>query len=99
MVKPTIGRVVLVYRGSDSESDQFEPAIITYVHSDDAINVGGFDMHGVPFRITMLELVQDPISDDPCTDDLGDAPFACWMPYQRARSTKDPEPVDTSPAD
>ncbi len=42
MISPTIGRVVLVHR-EFSGSDQAEPALVTYVHNDRLINVGGFD--------------------------------------------------------
>ena len=84
MIKPTIGRVVLVYR--PGKSDQFEPALITYVWSDTAINVGGFDHNGIPFSETSLHLDQD-IQVDPIALPKFDAeealePFACWMPYQ-----------------
>jgi hypothetical protein len=74
MIKPTIGRVVLVHRG---KSDQAEPALISYVHSDTCINVGGFDCNGVPFSCTSLQLVQD--------DETVYNPNHCakWMPYQK----------------
>lgn len=98
MIKPTIGRVVLVYR--PGKSDQFEPALISYVWSDTCINVGGFDRNGNPFRETSLFLNQD-ISVDPITPpklegDEGLEPFACWMPYQKAQAAKAtvlPEPA------
>lgn len=80
MIKPTIGRVVLVYRG---KSDQAEPALICYVHSDRCINVAGFDCNGSPFGATSLQLLQD---DDIATDSNY---YAEWMPYQVAQAAKE----------
>lgn len=90
MIKPTIGRVVLVYR-KDGTSEQFEPALITFVHSDEIINVAGFTKEGFPFRYNMIKLEQAPIADDPDATKVGDGPyghqtFACWMPYQRRQA-------------
>jgi hypothetical protein len=90
MIKPTIGRQVLVYRGRVSYSDQFEPASICYVHSDELINVGGFTALGEPFSLVSIKLVQDPIADNPSTADLTGEPFACWMPWQRAQAALAP---------
>ena len=90
MIKPTIGRVVLVHRG---QSDQAEPALICYVHSDRCINVGGFDRNGTPFAATSLQLLQD---DDVATNA---SYYAEWMPYQVAQAAKEaPVPAtDTAP--
>lgn len=90
MIKPTIGHVVLVYR--PGKSDQFEPALITYVWSDTTINVGGFDRNGNPFKETSLHLDQD-IQVDPIALPKFDGeealePFACWMPYQKAQAER-----------
>lgn len=73
MIKPTIGRVVLVHKGA---SDQAEPALITYVHNDSMINVGGFNAGGSAFAIQSLPLVQDADEETPI-------PYATWMPYQK----------------
>lgn len=97
MIKPTIGRVVLVYR--PGKSDQFEPAFITYVWSDTCINVGGFNRNGLPFAETSLHLNQeiqvDPIALPKFEGDDALEPFACWMPYQKAQAAKavSPEPA------
>lgn len=73
MIKPTIGRVVLVHR---EKSDQPEPALICYVWNDRMVNVGGFDRNGEPFSATSVQLLQD--------DDLATSPcYAEWMPYQK----------------
>lgn len=78
MIKPTIGRVVLVHRG---KSDQAEPALISYVWGDECINVGGFDRNGMPFNETSLYLHQ---GDDPSPQER----YACWMPYQKQQAEK-----------
>ncbi len=79
MIKPSIGRVVLVHRGT---SNQPEPALVCYVHSDKLINVGGFDCNGMPFSATSLQLLQD--DDAPINDKY----YAEWMPYQKAQAEK-----------
>lgn len=89
MIKPTIGRVVLVYRG---KSDQAEPALICYVHSDRSINVAGFDCNGIPFAATSLQLLQD---DDVATNSNY---YAEWMPYQVAQAAKEAPVLVTDPA-
>lgn len=86
MIKPSIGRVVLVYRQGKS---QWEEASICFVHSDELINVAGFDSDGDPFKVIEITLLQGDVAMDPIYPP-GDAingripsPFACWMPYQR----------------
>lgn len=71
-MKPTIGRVVLVYRYG--LSDQPEPAVICYVHSDRCINVGGVDHNGAPFSATSIELLQ-PGDQTPA---ISGRPYARW---------------------
>lgn len=83
MIKPTIGRVVMVQRRPGStDITQAEPALISYVWSDTLINVGGFDHNGVPFGYKSLKLLQD---DE-------EAPEYCcyaeWMPYQKGQAAK-----------
>jgi len=82
MIKPTIGRVVLVQnRSASTDQNQAEPALITYVWSDTMINVGGFDHNGVPFSFSSLQLLQDDEA----------APSYCyseWMPYQKEQAAK-----------
>ena len=81
MIKPTIGRVVLVRRG---KSDQAEPALVTYVWGDRMINVGGFDQNGAPFAATSLQLLQD--DETPTSLEY----YAEWMPYQKAQAERQP---------
>jgi hypothetical protein len=80
MIQPTIGRVVLVHRGI---SNQAEPALVCYVHSDRLINVGGFGKNGDSFAIKRIQLLQD---GDVATDENR---YAEWMPYQKAQAEKD----------
>lgn len=80
MIIPTIGRVILVHRGN---SDQGEPALISYVWHERMINVGGFDKNGVPFSACGLELVQDDMA--PANQDF----YAEWMPYQKQQAAKE----------
>lgn len=79
MIKPTIGRVVLVHRGT---SDQPEPALISYVWNDTLINVGGFDRNGTPFSACSVQLLQD--NDVPHSTSY----YAEWMPQQLAQPEK-----------
>ncbi len=78
VIKPTIGRVVLVHRGI---SNQPEPALISYVWHDRMINVGGFDHNGKPFAITSLQLLQD---DEVATGIC----YAGWMPFQKGQAAQ-----------
>lgn len=86
IISPTIGRVVLVHRFHPDltpVSDQPEPALVTYVHSDRSINVGGFNACGTHFSLGSLTLVQEG-------DELpakGDS-YASWMPYQLQAAAK-----------
>lgn len=86
MIKPSIGRVVLVYRGRAHLGLQWNEASIIYVHSDTMINVAGFDADGTQFKEMSLTLRQDDIASDatnlPPLEEAQTA-FACWMPYQR----------------
>lgn len=77
MIKPTIGRVVLVTRDGVQS-----PALIAFVHGDTLINVGGFDAGGAPFSAQYVDLVQDAYT--PYKPNL----FAEWMPYQVGQAAK-----------
>jgi len=87
MISPTIGRVVLVHRG---KSNQAEPALVSYVHGDRCINVGGFDLNGNPFAATSLQLLQD--DDTPTNPNY----YAEWMPYQKVQAAKETEAATAS---
>lgn len=71
MIKPTIGRIVLVSLLAGQE--QFFPALITAVHGDTLINVGGFNDAGSPFNATSIQLLQD---DDKAPES---GRFAKWI--------------------
>ncbi len=82
MIKPTIGRVVLVQRRPGStDPSQAEPALVSYVWSDTLINVGGFDHNGAPFAHTSLKLLQDD-------EEAPEHAYAEWMPYQKGQAAK-----------
>lgn len=83
MIKPTIGRVVLVHRPQSINRDQPEPALVSFVWSDICINVGGFDANGQPFSATSVELLQDDVAAP--TDGRV---YAEWMPYQKGQAAK-----------
>lgn len=93
MIKPAIGRVVLVYQGTLHQGSQWNVAQVCYVHSDELINVAGFDAGGSPFVLCSLTLRQDPVAEDPVyipAQMKGSVvPFACWIPYQRKQAEKD----------
>lgn len=80
MIIPTIGRVVLVHVG---KSDQAQPALISYVHNNRCINVGGFDKEGIPFSATNIQLLQD--NDSVIAVDY----YSEWMPYQKIVAAKE----------
>lgn len=98
MIKPTIGRIVLIYR-PEADTNQFEAAMITHINASGTIDVAGFgggNHKGATFALQNLELRQDNVADDPEIDYervklLGDKPFACWMPYQRQSQAREDE--------
>ena len=80
MIKPTIGRVVLVRPlGVDGPT---WPGLVCHVWDDRLINVAGFNSNGEPFGITSITLLQD---DDVVAADL---PVCEWMPYQIGQAKK-----------
>lgn len=78
MIKPTIGRVVLINKRIKNSGTQAEPALVCYVHSDTVINVGGMSSMGEPFALVSIKLLQD----DEVAPEKG--AYAEWMPYQKA---------------
>lgn len=94
MIKPTIGRVVLVYPGNNSS--QWRPATVCWIHDTGEINVGGLDPHGNPWSALYLPLLQGDIAKDPIKVSLPEGwdpstAFACWMPYQRQAQARENE--------
>lgn len=84
MIKPTVGRVVWFYPAGASHEDQPQAAMVSYVHSDTLINVGGFDHSGEPFSARSVLLLQDEGS----YGNPGGGAWACWMPYQKGQAAK-----------
>lgn len=87
MIKPTIGRIVLV-RSVGSLDEQPFAGIITYVHSNEVLNLSVFDATGIPHPRTFVPLVQE--GDDRPEQGF----FAEWMPYQieQAKKHEDTDP-------
>lgn len=80
MIKPTVGRVVWVFRPHmTNDPQQPEAALITYVWNDRMVNVGGFSHGGSPFYATSLPLLQD---DEPKPE----GSFVTWMPFQKGQA-------------
>lgn len=75
-MKPSIGRVVWYYPATREPGDQPWPALISYVTSDDNINVGGFRYDGTPFNDSGVSLF---LPDAPLPEQ---GPYCTWMPYQ-----------------
>lgn len=95
MIVPTIGRVVWYtphYFGTAPANGQPFPAFICYVHSDERINVAGFDNDGNPFRDKEVLLVQDPVGSV-VPEREG---WATWMPFQREQASKSGSGVPAS---
>lgn len=89
MIKPSIGRVVWFTPSRNSSApvpiahaDQPLAALVSYVHSDRLVNLGGFDANGAPFAATSVTLLQD--------DDIGNSGgyYAEWMPFQKGQAVK-----------
>ena len=84
-MKPTIGRVVWykpMPAHDDSFTDQMNPALICYVHSDEMVNLSVSDSNGNQFGGTSVPLFQGTPEDCP-------AGSCCWMPYQKQQAAKE----------
>jgi hypothetical protein len=84
MIKPSIGRVVWFrpHKGDPlAFSDQPLAALVTYVHSDNMINLAVFDANGVAHSRTSVTLHQDGEGGK----GYG---YAEWMPYQKGQAAK-----------
>lgn len=82
MIKPTIGRVIIVKRGATDAQPDGWPAFITKVYGDRYINAAGFNEWGTSFAFFSLILVQE--GDTP--PEAG--PYAEWMLYQKDQAAK-----------
>lgn len=82
MITPTIGRVIIVKRGTSEAHPDGWPCFINRVWNDRCINAAGFNEWGTSVSFSSLKLVQEG-------DTLPEAgPFAEWMPYQNAQAKK-----------
>lgn len=82
MIKPTIGRVVIVQRGTAGAQPDGWPALVTKVYGDRCINAAGFNEWGTQVSFSSLTLLQD--NDTPPEH----GPYAEWMPYQKGQAAK-----------
>ena len=93
MIKPTVGRVVWIRNRpgaigyAASSQPQPEVALVVYVHSDNCINVAGWDGNGHPCISTSVMIKQDdPVLDKWMENTSGF--WAEWMPYQKGQAAK-----------
>lgn len=89
MITPTIGRVVWYWPQAEETGQPFA-MLVTYVHSDRLVNLGGFDPNGAPIARTSVQLLQDV--DKP----IGG--HCCWMPYQKGQAAKHEAEKAAAPA-
>lgn len=84
-VPPTVGRVVLLMRGTPEAQATGWPVFINKVWSDRCINVAGFNEWGTQVSYTSVTLVQagEPVPQA--------GPYATWMPYQVGQAAKTEE--------
>lgn len=84
MIKPTIGRVVWYWSAAAAwqhPDAQPNPALVTFIHSDDCVNLAVFDQSGDHKPVTTVVLWQGD----------GERPLGehCeWMPYQKTVAAK-----------
>lgn len=83
MIKPTVGRIVWYIGPPNSHSDQVAAAIITYVWSDDLVNLAIFNKDGNLYARTSVSLIQD--------DGAKEGEYCAWMPYQKGQAAKTEE--------
>lgn len=97
MIKPTVGRVVLFFPGSEpvdapnsdmqtiaaGEAEEQQPcaAVVTFVYNDRMVNLAAFDHYGRARNFTSVPLLQDG-------DEKPEGYHAAWMPYQVGQAAK-----------
>ena len=85
MIKPSIGRVVWFtpwVEDPELRSDQKLAAMITYVWSDNMVNLVVFGPNGTVHDRTSTPLIQDGALKSPTGS------YAEWMPYQMGQAAK-----------
>ena len=80
MISPAIGRVVLFHPANEILGAQPCPALVSYVHNDRLINIGGFGPNGELIAATSVILLQDGDGV------VSGTPYAEWMPYQKVQA-------------
>lgn len=87
MITPTVGRVIwfqpAITEGQERLSQPW-PALVTFVHDDNTVNVAGFTADGAHFAAQAVHLLQDDEDSHP-----QDA-FTEWMPYQKSQAASQP---------
>jgi len=83
MIKPTVGRMVWFWP-EEPRTDRVQPeaAIVTYVYSDNQVNLAAFSEAGVARPRLGVALLQD--DQQPPKG----KPYATWMPYQKGQAAK-----------
>jgi hypothetical protein len=87
MIHPTIGRVVIVKRGSTDAQPDGWPVFVAKVYGERCINAAGFNEWGTPVSFSSLILLQDDDVPPPA------GPYAEWMPYQKAVAATSTPPL------
>lgn len=92
MIKPTIGRVVWFWTcAGDAEKEGAQPnaALVTFVHSDECVNLAVFDREGDSKPYPAIQLWQGD----------GERPRSLhceWMPYQKGQAAKVDAEMDSA---
>lgn len=80
IIKPTVGRVILVERGSFGT--EIAPCLVTKVWGDRCVNAAGFNTGGTAVSFSSLVVVQEGDEVPPV------GPYARWMDYQLGQAAK-----------
>lgn len=96
IIKPTVGRIVWFYvqpgehQNLTQLGEQPFPAMVSYVHADDRVNLDVVDHEGrhIPFHNVYLE------QDEGVMEPEGTTCLARWMPFQKGQAAKEKERTD-----
>lgn len=97
-MKPSIGQILWLYPAGHDRSAQPLASLITYVHSDNLINLVFFDQNG-NHQAGMHNATSVPLVENAeARDKLSINSFvAMWMPYQVQQAAKEPEKPSVLP--
>lgn len=87
MIKPTVGRNVHFRNGEDGADEQAQAAIVTYVHSDNCVNLYVFGHSSGGSHHNSVKLLQDGEGKPESGE------YAEWMPYQKQVAAGEIEPT------